>query len=383
MLKLRITITALLLLMALTVISSPRAEAKSNMQKQSFGTTADGQAVDLYTLTNKNGMEVSITNYGGTVVSLKAPDNQGKMDDIVLGYDKIADYEAGKNYFGAIIGRYGNRIGKAKFSIGKSNYTLAKNNGENTLHGGNVGFNKRVWTAKDVSAPTGKALQLTYLSKDGEEGFPGNLECKVVYTLTEQNSLKIEYSATTDKETVVNLTNHSYFNLAGQGSGDVLQHHLLLHADRFTPVDAGLIPTGELRPVKGTPFDFSTPTAIGARIDKDEEQIKLGMGYDHNFVLSRGIKNGALALAAVVHEPKTGRVLEVWTTEPGVQFYTGNFLDGTGTGKGGKPYARRNAFCLETQHFPDSPNHPAFPSTLLKPGAHYHTTTVYKFSAEK
>ena len=383
MVKLRITITAMLLVAALTVISSPRAEAKSKMQKQAFGKTADGQAVDLYTLTNKNGMEVAISNYGGTVVSLKAPDNKGKFDDIVLGYDKVKDYEAGKAYFGAIIGRYGNRIGKAKFSIGKSNYTLATNNGENTLHGGNVGFNRRVWTAKDVSGPTGAALELIYLSKDGEEGFPGNLSCKVVYTLTEQNSLKIDYSATTDKETVVNLTNHSYFNLTGQGNGDILQHHLLLHADRFTPVDAGLIPTGELRPVKGTPFDFLKPTAIGARINQDEEQIKLGMGYDHNFVLNRGIKNGALALAAVVHEPTTGRVLEVWTTEPGVQFYTGNFLDGTGTGKGGKPYARRTAFCLETQHFPDSPNHPAFPSTLLKPGAHYRTTTVYKFSAEK
>ncbi len=378
----RITIAAMMLLMVV-VMSSPRAEAKSKMQKQEFGKTADGVAVDLYTLTNAHGMEVAITNYGGTVVSLKAPDAKGKFEDVVLGYDKISDYEAGKSYFGAIIGRYGNRIGQAKFSIGKANYTLAKNNGENTLHGGNVGFNKRVWTAKDVSGAGGAALELTYLSKDGEEGFPGNLSCKVVYTLTEQNSLKIEYSATTDKETVVNLTNHTYFNLAGQGSGDVLEHHLLVHADRFTPVDAGLIPTGELRAVKGTPFDFLKPTAIGARIDQADEQIKLGMGYDHNFVLTRGIKNGALALAAVVHEPKSGRVMEVWTSEPGVQFYTGNFLDGTGTGKGGKPYARRTAFCLETQHFPDSPNHPAFPSTLLKPGAHYHTTTVYKFSAEK
>jgi aldose 1-epimerase len=286
-------------------------------------------------------------------------------------------------YFGAIIGRYGNRIAHAKFSIGKSSYTLAKNNGENTLHGGDIGFNKRIWTAKDVSGAAGPALELTYLSKDGEEGFPGNLSVKVVYTLTEQDSLKIEYSATTDKETVVNLTNHSYFNLAGQGNGDILQHHLLLHADRFTPVDAVLIPTGELRKVKGTPFDFSTSTAIGSRIDQDDEQIKLGGGYDHNFVLTRRIVNGPLALAAVVHEPKTGRILQVWTTEPGIQFYTGNFLDGTGTGKGGKPYSRRTAFCLETQHFPDSPNHPEFPSTLLKPGAHYRTTTVYKFSAEK
>jgi aldose 1-epimerase len=383
MVQSRITITAMMLLVIAFMISSPRAEAKSNMQKQSFGKTQDGQPVDLYTLTNKHGMEVAITNYGGTVVSIKVPDDKGKFDDVVLGYDKVADYEAGKSYFGAIIGRYGNRIGHAKFSLGKSKYTLAANNGENTLHGGLVGFNKRVWTAKDVSAAAGPALELTYLSKDMEEGFPGNLSVKVVYTLSEQNSLKIDYSATTDKETVVNLTNHSYFNLAGQGNGDVLQHHLLLHADKFTPVDAGLIPTGELRPVKGTPFDFSTPTAIGAHIDQNEEQIKLGGGYDHNFVLNHGAGKGALFLAAMVHEPKTGRVLEVLTTEPGIQFYTGNFLDGTGTGKGGKPYARRTAFCLETQHFPDSPNHPAFPTTLLKPGAHYHTTTVYKFSAGK
>lgn len=384
MVKLRITITAMLLLTAVTVvISSPRVEAKSNMQKQAFGKTADGQAVDLYILTNKNGVEASIMTYGGTVVSLKVPDHKGKLDDVVLGYDKVEDYAAGKSYFGAIIGRYGNRIAKGKFSIGKSTYTLAKNNGENTLHGGDVGFNKRVWAAKDVSGPAGEALELTYLSKDGEEGFPGNLAAKVVYTLTDQNALKIEYSATTDKETVLNLTNHSYFNLAGQGNGDILQHHLLLHADRFTPVDAGLIPLGELRSVKGTPFDFLTPTAIGARINKDDEQIKLGMGYDHNFVLNRGIAKAGLALAAVVHEPTSGRVMEVWTTEPGIQFYTGNFLDGTGTGKGGKPYARRTALCLETQHFPDSPNHPAFPTTLLKPGAHYHSTTIYKFSAEK
>jgi len=384
MVQSRITITAMLLLTSVVImISSPSAEAKSNMQKQAFGKTPDGQPVDLYTLTNKNGMEATITNYGGTVVSIKVPDHQGKFEDVVLGYDKVTDYAEGKSYFGAIIGRYGNRIAHGKFSIGKSNYTLAKNNGENTLHGGNIGFNKRVWTAKDVSSPAGPALELTYLSKDMEEGFPGNLSVNVVYTLTEQNALKIDYSATTDKDTVVNLTNHSYFNLAGQGNGDILQHLVLLHADKFTPVDAGLIPTGELRPVKGTPFDFSKPTAIGSRIDQDEEQIKLGMGYDHNFVLNRRIENGTLALAAVVHEPKTGRVLEVWTTEPGVQFYTGNFLDGTGTGKGGKPYARRTAFCLETQHFPDSPNHPDFPSTLFKPGDHYHTTTEYKFSTEK
>ena len=382
MVKRALTITTMLLLTAVTVaISSSAAEAKSKMQKTAFGKTADGQAVDLYTLSNKSGMEVAIMTYGGTVVSLKTADKDGKFDDIVLGYDKLEDYAAGTSYFGATIGRYGNRIAHGKFSIGKNTYTLAKNNGENTLHGGLIGFNKKVWTAKDVSGVAGEAIELTYLSKDGEEGFPGNLSCKVTYTLTPQNSLKIEYSATTDKETVLNLTNHAYFNLAGQGNGDILQNHLMLNADRFTPVDAGLIPLGELRKVKGTPFDFTTSTAVGARIDQEDEQIKLGMGYDHNFVLNR--KSPSLMLAAKVHEPKSGRVMEVWTTEPGVQFYTGNFLDGKGTGKGGKPYGRRTALCLETQHYPDSPNHPAFPTTLLKPGARYHTTTVYKFSAEK
>lgn len=384
MVKLGITITGICLLTALSIaISSPTAKATAKMQKNAFGKTAEGQSVDLYVLTNKNGVEAAITNYGGTVVSLKVPDVNGKLDDVLLGYDKVTDYAAGKSYFGAIIGRYGNRIAHGKFSIGSATYTLPKNDGDNTLHGGLVGFNKRLWAAKDVSGGDGEVLELTYVSKDGEEGFPGNLSSKVVYTLTDQNELKIEYSATTDKETVVNLTNHAYFNLAGQGNGDILQHRLQIHASRFTPVDAGLIPTGELRDVKGTPFDFQVPVAIGDRIDQDEEQIKLGKGYDHNFVLDRRVAVGPLALAATVHDPKSGRVMQVWTTEPGIQFYTGNFLDGTGTGKGGKPYGRRTAFCLETQHYPDSPNHPAFPTTLLKPGEQYRTTTVYKFSADK
>ena len=374
-------IVTVFLLAVVVLFLGPRAEAKEAMQKQAFGKTTDGQAVDLYTLKNKSGMEVAITNYGGTIVSIKVPDRNGKMDDVVLGYDKIEDYQAGKAYFGAIIGRYGNRIAHGKFSIGQNTYTLAKNNGENTLHGGIAGFNAKVWDAKDVSGPADEALELTYLSKDGEEGFPGNLSVKVVYTLSEQDGLNIDYTATTDKETVANLTNHAYFNLAGQGNGDVLQTELQLHADRFTPVDSGLIPTGELRKGKGTPFDFSTPTAIGARIDQDEEQLKLGKGYDHCFVLNS--KTHALALAARAVDPKSGRVLEVLTTEPGIQLYTGNFLDGSGTGKGGKPYQRRTAFCLETQHFPDSPNHPKFPTTLLKPGGRYHTTTVYRFSVQK
>ena len=376
MLTLRVTATLMLaFFIATIVVSAPQAEAKAKMQKQSFGKTDDGQPVDLYILTNQHGMEAAITNYGGTVVTLKVPDRNGKIDDVVLGYDKLDDYAAGKAYFGAIVGRYANRIAHAKFTLDGTTYTLPKNDGDNHLHGG---FNKRVWTAKDVSSSNGQALELTYLSKDGEEGFPGNLSVKVVYTLTNQNELKIDYSATTDKDTVLNLTNHCYFNLAGQGNGDILQHQLMIRADRFTPVDANLIPTGELRSVKGTPFDFTTATVIGARIDQDDQQLKLGRGYDHNWVLNSGTA-GSLSLAAQAYEPHSGRVLEVSTTQPGLQFYTGNFLDGI-RGKQGKVYNRRYAFCLETQHFPDSPNHPGFPSTVLKPGQHFLSTTVYKFS---
>jgi aldose 1-epimerase len=358
-----------------TMVVFLQAEANPKMQKQSFGKTEDGQQTDLYILTNKNGMEAAITNYGGTVVTLKVPDRDGKLDDVVLGYDKLDDYAAGKAYFGAIVGRYANRIAHAKFTLDGITYTLQKNDGDNHLHGG---FNKRVWTPKDVSSSAGQALELTYLSKDGEEGFPGNLSVKVVYTLTDENELKIDYSATTDKDTVLNLTNHCYFNLAGQGNGDILQHQLMIRADRFTPVDANLIPTGELRSVKGTPFDFTTATAIGARIDQDNEELKLGRGYDHNWVLNSGT-TGSLTLAAQAYEPHSGRLLEVQTTQPGLQFYTGNFLDAI-HGKQGKVYNRRYAFCLETQHFPNSPNHPEFPSTVLKPDQHFVSTTVYRFS---
>jgi aldose 1-epimerase len=382
MLRARVKAAAMVILCVVTIlISCSSAEAKSKMQKQAFGKTGAGQAVDLYILTNEHGMEATITNYGGTVVSLKVPDRNGKLADVVLGYDTIGGYESGKSYFGAIIGRYGNRIAHGKFTLDGVAYALAKNNGENSLHGGTLGFNGRVWTAKDVSSSAGQALELTYLSKDGEEGYPGNLSVKVVYTLTANNGLKIDYSATTDKDTVLNLTNHAYFNLAGEGNGDILDDQLMIHADRFTPVDANLIPTGELKSVKGTPFDFQEPTVVGARINQDDEQLKYGKGYDHNWVL-QGWKPDMLALAARVYEPKSGRVLEAWTTEPGIQFYTGNFLDGTGGGKGGKAYGRRFALCLETQHFPDSPNHAAFPSTVLKPGQQYRSTTVYKFSTK-
>lgn len=344
------------------------------LKKTAFGATADGKAVDLYVLTNKRGIEAAITNYGATVVSLKTPDRSGKAGDIVLGFDDMKGYLQTEPYFGAVVGRYANRIAKGRFTLDGKEYKLAINNGENSLHGGTKGFDKQVWNAK----PSGDSLELTYLSRDGEEGYPGNLSVKVVYTLTRAGDLRIDYTATTDQDTVLNLSNHSYFNLAGPGSGDVLKHQVTLHASRFTPVDAGLIPTGELRPVKGTPFDFLQPHAIGERIEAADEQIKLGGGYDHNWVLD---SSGSLAKAAEVYEPTTGRVLEVWTTQPGVQFYTGNFLDGTLKGKGGKTYARRSGLCLETQHFPDSPNHPKFPTTVLKPGQTFHQTTVWKFAA--
>lgn len=369
----------------MTTLTFNGATIKSpSTAKSAFGRTPEGESIDLYTLTNKNGVEAAITNYGGAVVSLKVPDRNGALEDIVLGYDSVDGYVSNKSYFGALIGRYGNRIGHAQFSLDGKTYTLAKNNGENSLHGGVKGFNKVVWTAKEVPAKDGQALELTYLSKDGEEGFPGNLQVRVVYTLTDSNELKIEYFATTDKKTVVNLTNHSYFNLmgVGQGMGDILGHVLMIEADKFTPVDSGLIPTGELRDVAGTPFDFREPTAIGTRIDANDEQIRLGGGYDHNFVLRRKAGEG-MALAARVKEPASGRILEVWTTEPGVQFYTGNFLDGSAHGKGGVAYGKRSAFCLETQHFPDSPNQQKFPSGVLNTGGHYHTTTIYKFSVEK
>lgn len=369
-------------LLMTTMASMDATPQPGSTTKKSFGKTPDGQQIDLYVLTNKSGAEAAIATLGGAVVSLKVPDRNGKFADVVLGYDSGEGYVADKSFFGALVGRYGNRIGRAQFEIDGNTYKLAKNNGENTLHGGVNGFNKALWSAKTHSEKGGQSLELSYLSKDGEEGFPGNLKVRVTYTLTDANALVIDYSATTDKKTVVNLTNHSYFNLAGQGSGDILGHQLMIAADMFTPVDAGLIPTGELRGVVGTPFDFRQPTAIGARINQDDEQLKIGGGYDHNFVL-RPPTDRKEFLAARVVEPTTGRVMEVWTTEPGVQFYTGNFLDGKVTGKGGITYPKRSAFCLETQHFPDSPNQPKFPSAVLNPGATYHTITTYKFTTEK
>ena len=375
---LRFLCTALL---GLTFLAVLRAQGAVGLKKSAFGKTKDGQPVGIYTLTNSGGMEIAITNYGGVVVSIKAPDRNGKFADVVLGFDTFDAYLNNTPFFGALVGRYGNRIARARFTLDGHEYHLAANDNGNTLHGGLKGFDKRLWQAKDVSTKDVPALELTYLSKDGEEGFPGNLSVTVTYSLTPKNELKIDYAASTDKDTVLNLTNHSYFNLAGQGEGNILSHLMMINADRFTPVDATLIPTGELKGVAGTPLDFRKPTAIGARIDADDQQMKFGRGYDHNFVLNR--KGGGLILAARVTEPSSGRVLEVLTTQPGLQFYTGNFLDGTLHGKAGKVYPRRSAFCMETQHFPDSPNQPQFPTTVLKPGEHFQSTTVFRFSTVK
>jgi aldose 1-epimerase len=362
------------------VFGAPGQQSRPGIKRSVFGKMTDGQTIDLYTLTNHNGIKVSITNYGGRVVSILAPDRNGKVADVVLGFDDLQGYLGNNPFFGALVGRYANRIAHGRFNLDGVEYKLALNDGPNSLHGGLKGFDKRVWKARELSQ-SHPALELTYLSKDGEEGYPGNLSVKVVYTLGDDNGLKIDYTATTDKDTVLNLTNHSYFNLAGQGSGDILKHLLMINADRFTPIDATLIPTGKLASVQGTPFDFRKPTAIGARINDNDEQLKFGKGYDHNFVLNH--HGNGLMLAARVTEPESGRVLEVLTTQPGIQFYTGNFLDGSIHGKGGKVYGYRTALCLETQHFPDSPNHPEFPSTELKPGQTYHQVTIFKFSTVK
>ena len=370
-------LTAVLWLLAIALV----AQAQSSITRQSFGKTDAGENVDLYTLRNTHGVEATITNYGGIVVSLKVPDRSGKFDDVVLGFNDLDSYLKPGPYFGALIGRYGNRIAKGRFTLNGTEYKLAVNNGENHLHGGIKGFDKVVWTGKEMKTKNGPALSLTYLSKDGEEGYPGNLTATVVYTLTNNNELKIDYSATTDKDTVTNLTHHSYFNLAGEGNGDILNTRVTINATRFVPTDAGSIPLGDLRKVSGTPFDFLTAHAIGERINQDDEQLKFGSGYDHTWVING--RMGVMRLAATAYEPTSGRVMQVWTTEPGMQFYSGNFLDGTLTGKAGKPYPKRSGFCFETQHYPDSPNQPSFPTTTLKKGATYKSTTIYRFSSRR
>jgi aldose 1-epimerase len=346
---------------------------EAKVTKSEFGNMPDGTKVEIYTL-EEGAIKARVMTYGARLVSLEVPDRNGKVADIVLGYESLAGYTADpKSYFGSIVGRYGNRIAHATFTLDGERYQLPANDGVNTLHGGIKGFDKLLWQGKEI--PHG--VELTLVSKDGDQGFPGTLTSRVRYTL-EAHALKIEYFATTDKDTVLNLTNHSYFNLAGEGQGDILNHLMMIPADRYTPVDSGLIPTGELAPVAGTPLDFHHPTAIGARINDDNEQLKLGGGYDHNYVLNGKI--GVLQQAARVVEPTTGRVLTVETTQPGVQFYSGNFLDGTLHGKHGHVYAKHSGFCLETQHFPDSPNHPKFPTSELKPGETYHEVTIFGFS---
>jgi len=351
----------------------------STISKEEFGQTADGDTADLYTLTNANGMTVNITNYGGIITKLTAKDKKGEWADVVLGFDSLAPYIKGHPFFGALVGRYGNRIAKGKFKLGGKDYTLAINNGPNALHGGKKGFDKVIWKATEIKQDSIVGLQLEYTSKDMEEGYPGNLTVKVVYTLANDNSLKIEYTANTDKETVINLTNHSYFNLTGL-KRDILGQEVTILSDSIVPVDANLIPTGKLRAVAGTPFDFRKPTIIGAGIDKTEdEQIKNGGGYDHCWVIKR--YGAGLIPFAKVKDPESGRVMEVSTTEPAVQFYTGNFLDGTLSGKGAT-FKKRFGLCLETEHYPDSPNQPQFPTTVLKPGETYNTTTMYRFFTE-
>jgi aldose 1-epimerase len=362
-----------LAIFAALIMLTATMSAKTRVSKQAFGHTPEGAQVDLYSLADGK-IEAGIITYGGIIVSLRVPDRNGKLDDVVLGCDSVEKYAAQTAHFGGIIGRYANRIAHGSFQLDGQTYSIPKNDGDNALHGGTRGFDKVVWAAKEIQ----NGVELTYVSKDGDQGFPGTLTTTVRYTLS-GSALRIEYSATTDKDTVLNLTNHSYYNLAGQGKGDVLGHVLKIDASRITPVDATLIPTGELKPVKGTPFDFRTPHAIGERINADDAQLRLGHGYDHNFVLDH--PPGDLAEAAEVYEPTTGRILRVSTTEPGVQLYTGNFLDGSITGKEGRVYNRRFAFCLETQHFPDSPNHPGFPSTELKPGQTFHSVTVLEFTS--
>jgi aldose 1-epimerase len=346
--------------------------------KETWGKTATGETVERYTLTNAKGASVQIITLGGTVTSIKVPDRAGALGEVTLGFDSLEGYLKPHPFFGVLVGRYGNRIGNATFTLDGKTYTLAKNNGENSLHGGRKGFDKYVWKAREVPSRDGLAIELTHVSPDGDEGFPGALTATVVYTWTDANGLRIDYTATTDKPTVVNLTNHAYFNLSSGAASTILDHELMLAADHFTPVDKGLIPTGEIRAVKGTPFDFTTSRKIGQHIDATDEQIQFGGGYDHNFVLKGNA--GSMRMAARVVERTSGRVMDVTTTEPGVQFYTGNFLDGTLVGRGGKTYGKRAGFCLETQHYPDSPNKPKFPSVVLRPGEKYRTSTQYTFS---
>jgi aldose 1-epimerase len=374
----RLAAAALLFLAACK--PEPQRMTMTRNSDRAFGKTPEGVEVRLYTLQNAHGMRATITNYGGIVTSLVVPDRTGQPGDVVLGFDSLEGYLRGSPYFGAIVGRYANRIARARFSLDGASYHLAANDHGNALHGGTRGFDKVVWEATPDPDSARAALRLHYVSADGEEGYPGRLDVTVTYEVTDANELRITYGATTDKPTVLNLSHHGYFNLAGRASPSILSHQLLLAADRYTPVGATLIPTGDLASVDGTPFDFRTATAIGARIDAGDRQLRYGQGYDHNFEIL-GMP-GTLRLAARLRDPESGRTMEVLTTEPGIQFYSGNFLDGTLVGKGGVRYQRRSGLCLETQHFPDAPHHADFPTTVLRPGQAYRSETVYRFSAQ-
>ncbi|MFW9597992.1 MAG: aldose epimerase family protein [Paludibacter sp.] len=368
------------MLLVVALMGSCSKSTLSTIQKEKFDTTVDGKSISLYQLTNKNGLEMQVTNFGARIVTLFTPDKNGKFEDIVLGYDNIDKYlnNDGERFLGAAIGRYGNRIAKGQFTIDSTIYQLSTSNNGQSLHGGDKGYDMVIW---NVDSVTPNAIYFSYLSKDGEEGYPGNLDIKMSYTLTDDNELKIVYSATTDKKTPVNLTNHSYFNLKGEGVGSINDHILYINSDKYTPVDSVLIPTGEIAAVDSTPFDFRTPIEIGKRVDANHPQLIMGKGYDHNWILNRKTAN-ELELAATVYEPTTGRFLEVFTTEPAIQFYGGNFFTGKPVGKYGRTHDFRGSLALETQHYPDSPNHPNFPSTILEPGQTYAHTCVYKFSVK-
>jgi aldose 1-epimerase len=393
MIKITHSLSMFILLALILISCNPKPEqqstadstmvtSKPQIATNSFGTMPDGREVKMYTLTNNQGMSMNVINYGGIIVSLNVPDKNGKIEDVVLGYDSLSHYIRNNPYFGALIGRYGNRIAKGKFSLDGKSYQLPTNNGPNHLHGGFNGFDKVFWNIEPIDTTAGNALRLTYQSKDGEEGYPGNLNVEVIYLLTEKNELNISYKATTDKKTITNLTQHTYFNLSGGAKADILQHELVLNADQFIPVDKTLIPTGKLQNVEETPFDFRTPITIGSRISKKDQQLEFGGGYDHCWVIRDSSANDSLKLAGTLYEPISGRLLSISTTEPGIQFYSGNFLDGSNIGKKGAIYKHRYGLCLESEHFPDSPNQKTFPSVELNPGEVYRTQTVYAFSTK-
>jgi aldose 1-epimerase len=372
-------VTRISLSVGLCIVAATGLAAQSRVATTSI--MLDTQRVTIFTLTNTSGMEVRIAEYGATILSIRVPDRRGRLGDVTLGFDSLADYVRNPRYIGAVVGRYGNRIAAGRFTLDGKTYTLARNNGPNHLHGGTRGFDKVIWRGQRTARGDSAGVRLRYRSPAGEEGYPGTLEASVTYLLTPRNELIIEYDATTDAPTIINLTQHTFFNLAGAGTRDVLDHELTLDASRFTPVDSTSIPIGELKPVDGTPFDFRRPSRIGARITANDPQLRLTNGYNHNYVLDRP-RDRSLFHAAHVREPTAGRTLDVYTTEPGLQFFTANAFDGTLIGKGGRGYGRHFGLCLETQHFPDSPNHPEFPSTVLRPGATYHTVTVFRFGVE-